>query len=364
MPTLALTRQRRPQQNKLQTSYIKECCAKNAAFFAFFQTPMLQGMRRVTLIINPNSGTLSKKGIEKWLPGKLERMGFQVDVRHTDGPGDAKEIAAHCASRGDYGVLACGGDGTVNEVASGLIGTDTALGIVPMGSGNGFARHLGIPVDTDLSIRVIAQDNIQACDYGTVNGRPFFCTFGIGFDAAVSERFSRKHRRGLNAYLVSAIDEFVKYRSAKYEIIVGDEVITDRAFLVAVCNASQYGNNAFIAPAALTDDGLLDVIVVHDGNFIEKAWMGVEMLTGSIGNHGKIRAFRTNSLKIRSSEAESAHLDGEPIHFPGEVDIKCVPGKIKVFAPRQEIRFIPILTPIWYTLREWGVVISRPFRKH
>ena len=319
---------------------------------------------RITLIINPNSGTLSKKGIESWLPARIERLGYEVDVRHTNGPGDATYISKECARRGDYGVLACGGDGTVNEVASGLVGSETALGILPAGSGNGLARHLGIPVDISLAVKVLAHNNILDADYGTVNGRPFFCTYGMGFDAAVSRRFAEKHRRGLNSYLQSALDEFVEYQPASYEIAVNDELITDRAFLVAVCNASQYGNNAYIAPAASISDGQLDVIIVHDGNILEKAWTGVEMLTGSIGNHGKVRIFRTSSLKIKSHETTVAHIDGEPIQFPGEVDIKCVPGKLKIFVPRQKIVFIPILTPIWYTLKEWGVVLSRPFRKH
>lgn len=320
--------------------------------------------RRLTLIINPRSGTLSKKGIDGWLPRRIERLGYEVDVRHTSGPGDATRIAADCASRGDYCVLVCGGDGTVNEVATGLIGTSTPMGILPAGSGNGLARHLGIPVDISLAVRVLAHDNIQLCDYGTVNGRPFFCTYGLGFDAAVSRRFAKKSRRGLNSYVQSAFDEFINYQSARYEITVGDVMVTDRAFLVAVCNSSQYGNNAFIAPGASISDGLLDVIVVHDGNFLEKAWMGVEMLTGSIGNHGKVRVIRTPSLKISCKEATDAHLDGEPAEFSGEVEIQCIPGKLKIFVPRHEIKFIPVLTPIWYTLREWGVVISRPFRRH
>lgn len=320
--------------------------------------------RRLALIINPNSGTLSKKNLEKWLPASIEKLGYSVEVMHTSGPGDATRIAAQCAIEEWYGVLACGGDGTVNEVASGLIGSETALGIIPAGSGNGLARHIGIPVDAALSLRVIAEDNIRLCDYGTVNGTPFFCTFGMGFDAAVSHSFAKKHRRGLNAYVLSTIDEFIKYKSAKYEIIVDDNVLVDHAFLVSVCNASQYGNNAFIAPAASITDGLLDVTVVHDGNIMENAWMGVELLAGAIGNHGKTKVFRTKSLTIRCPESAYAHIDGEPVHFPGEVKIECVPGKLRMFVPKQEIKFIPILTPIWYTLREWGVVLSRPFRQH
>lgn len=319
--------------------------------------------RRLTLVINPKSGTLSKRGLDTWLPERLRRMGYQVDVRLTAGPGHATDIAAEAAARGDYGVLACGGDGTVNEVAAGLVGTATALGILPAGSGNGLARHIGIPVDVELSTRVIAADNILACDYGTVNGKPFFCTFGMGFDAAVSHRFAKKHRRGLNSYISSAIDEFIKYHPNKYEIIAGDHIITERAFLVSVCNASQYGNNAFIAPAASIRDGQLDVTIVYDGNILENAWTGVEMLTGSIGNHGKIRTFRTPALTVRRAEPGPAHIDGDPLHLPAELDIRCHPAAIRIFVPRRKLKFIPIITPMLLTFREWGIVISRIFRR-
>ena len=318
--------------------------------------------RQLTLVINPTSGTLSKRGLDTWLPRHLCRMGYDVDVRFTDGPGHATQIAAEAAARGDYGVLACGGDGTVNEVAAGLVGSQTALGILPAGSGNGLARHIGIPVDVELSTRVIAADNVLSCDYGTVNGRPFFCTFGMGFDAAVSHRFARKRRRGLNSYISSAIDEFIKYHPNKYEIIAGDQVITERAFLVSVCNASQYGNNAFIAPAASIRDGMLDVTIVYDGNIIENAWTGVEMLAGFIGNHGKIRTFRTSSLTVRRSAPGPAHIDGDPLDLPAELHIQCHPGAIRIFVPRRKLKFIPVITPMLLTFREWGIVISRIFR--
>lgn len=319
--------------------------------------------RRLTLIINPKSGTLSKKGLDRWLPLHLERLGYEVDVVYTTGPGHATRIAREAAAAGAYGVLACGGDGTVNEVAAGLIHTPTALGILPAGSGNGLARHIGIPVDVERSLDVIAENHIVNCDYGTVNGQPFFCTFGMGFDAAVSHRFSMKHRRGLNSYISSAIDEFIKYHPNTYEIVAGDRVITDRAFLVSVCNASQYGNNAFIAPAASIRDGLLDVTIVHDGNIIENVWSGVEMLTGSIGNHGKIRTFRTRRLTVRRKQPTITHIDGEPTEFPSELDIRCHQGALRVFVPHRKLRFIPVITPAILTFREWGIVATRIFRK-
>ena len=132
--------------------------------------------RNLTLIINPISGTVSKRGADRYIERKLAEAGYAVRTVFTERAGHARELAAEAAARGDYGVLACGGDGTINEIASSLVGTDTAIGIVPMGSGNGLARHIGIPVDLHRSLKVIKEDNIVACDYGTANGVPFFCT--------------------------------------------------------------------------------------------------------------------------------------------------------------------------------------------
>lgn len=319
--------------------------------------------RRLTLIINPISGTLSKAGVERWVPQHLERMGYDVEVRHTEYAGHATAIAAECAARGDYGVLACGGDGTVNEVARGLIGTNTAMGIIPAGSGNGLARHIGIPIDIERSLKVIGEDLVLDCDYGTVNGKPFFCTFGVGFDAAVSHRFSLKHRRGLSTYISSAIDEFIKYHPQSYEIIADDTVITDKAFLVVVCNASQYGNNAFVAPAASIRDGMLDVTIVHQGNLVTHAISGLEMITGSIGNHGHIRTFRTSSITIRRHDPTVTHIDGDPVELPKDLEIKCHPGGLKVFVTAHKPRFKPFITPLILLLKDWEIALTRPFRR-
>ncbi len=322
-------------------------------------------MEKVMLIVNPASGTISKHKIVPKVLKRLQKYNLDVDLRATEGPGHATELAASAAGAGDYvGVLVCGGDGTVNETARGLVGTDTALGIVPCGSGNGLARHLGIPIDIDRSIRVIAERNIINADYGSANGEPFFCTFGVGFDAAVSERFARQKRRGLIMYLKSAIDEYVSFSPEQYVIEVNGQTISDRAFLVVVCNASQYGNNAFIAPDASVTDGELDVTVVHSGNIFQQAILGVDFLAGFIGKNAMVDTFRTKNLRITRTSHGAAHIDGDPVVMPSEIDIICHPGELRMFAPTQQTRFRPVITPATLYMRDVFMRIAQilPFK--
>lgn len=279
-------------------------------------------------------------------------MGIDHKVAPTRAPGHATELARQAAADGYDFVIAVGGDGTVNEIAQGLIGTNTAMAIVPTGSGNGLARHLGIPVDIDSSLRVIAKHNIVTCDYGSANGRPFFCTFGVGFDAAVSERCARQKRRGLLMYLKNTINEYVNFSPEEYIIEANGQRITDRAFLVVVCNASQYGNNAFVAPEASVTDGELDITIVHAGNILTQALVGVDMLAGIIGKNALVETIRTRSAVIRRSNSGAAHLDGDAIVMPADIEIRCHHAKVKFFAPTKSTRFRPVITPIYLFLRD------------
>lgn len=318
--------------------------------------------RKVLLIVNPASGTLSKHRVVPQVLKELKRHGFEVETVGTRGPGHATELSAEAARKGGYyAVLACGGDGTVNEVASGLIGTSTPMAIIPCGSGNGLARHLEIPVDIRRSVDVLAAGNVIDADYGTANGKPFFCTFGVGFDAAVSERFARQKRRGLIMYLKSAIDEFVNFSPENYIIEVNGKTISDRAFLIVVCNASQYGNNAFIAPYASVTDGELDVTVVHNRNLIETAVLGVDFITGYIGDNAMVDTFKAKSVRITRAAKGAAHFDGDPVVVPPVIDIECHAAQLKLFAPTDHTRFRPILTPITLFLRDAALRISQIF---
>lgn len=303
-------------------------------------------MARLMLIINPISGTGSKKGVVETVEEAMAACGHDVDVRLTGARGDATRLAGEAARRGYHGVLACGGDGTVNETARALCGTETALGILPAGSGNGLARHLHIPVDISLALKVIASDNIVDSDYGTVNDRPFFCTFGMGFDAAVSHRFARQSRRGMLSYVKSAISEYVQYRPQTYTVSANGKLLTEKAFLIAVCNASQWGNNAYIAPEASITDGLLDITIVHSGTAIDAAVMGMDIFTGYITKNTMVHTFRAPACVIYRNGPGEAHIDGEPMMMDDILDVKCHHGALKVFTPGEAHRFTPVITPL------------------
>lgn len=307
------------------------------------------------VIANPASGTISKSQIIPHVYRKMKHMGMNFDVAFTEAPGHGYELARRAAEEGVGAVLACGGDGTVNEIASALSGTDTVMGIIPTGSGNGLARHMGIPVDVDYSLKVIAENNIIEADHGLANGTPFFCTCGVGFDAAVSERCARERRRGILMYLKNAINEYVKFHPEEYTIEVNGQTITERALLVVCCNASQYGNNAFIAPSASITDGELDLTIVHGDNLLFQAMAGVDILTGLVRKNAYINVIRTRQVHIRRKNEGVAHIDGDAVKMPAEIDVKCVPGTLKLFSPTTNTVFRPIITPTALFFRDLGI---------
>lgn len=302
---------------------------------------------RLFLIINPVSGTRSKEGLERNIADRLGELGFETTIRFTGCRGDATRLARQAVAENFDGVLACGGDGTVNETAMALAGTGVAMGILPAGSGNGLARHIGIPVDPLAAIDIIAERHITDCDYGVVDGHPFFCTFGVGFDAAVSERFANSGSRGRMSYIKSALHEFTHYRPETYSVTADGEVIADEAFLVAVCNASQYGNNAFIAPDASITDGLLDLIIIPKQPRVSTVIRGFEMMAGTLaGSHGIIKR-KAARINIKRDICGPAHLDGEPFpHVGTEFNIECRPHGIRLFTTASKTPFRPVITPV------------------
>ena len=286
--------------------------------------------RTITFIINPISGTHSKDAMPELIQQTIDAEKFDVDIRLTEYAGHASEIARQCVAQGTDVVAAVGGDGTINEVARSLTHTQTALAIVPCGSGNGLARHLCLPMDTRKSIEIINQCNIEAFDYGVINEQPFFCTCGMGFDAFISLKFAEAGKRGPITYVENVLKEGLKYKPETYEIIDDSGTARYKAFLIACANASQYGNNAYIAPGATMKDGQMDVIVMEPFNALDAPQIAADLFMKTLGNNSKIKTFRTKHLHIRRQEPGAIHYDGDPIMTGTDIDVRIEHQGIRI----------------------------------
>ena len=270
--------------------------------------------RSIVFIINPISGTGSKDVIPSLIERHIDRDIYDVELRFTEYAGHAHEIATKCKDEGKDIVVAVGGDGTVNEVARSIIDSKTALGIVPCGSGNGLARHLMLPMSVKGALDVINVGLIHQLDYGVIDDHPFFCTCGMGFDAFISKKFADAGKRGMLTYLENVLREGLSYKPDTYEITLdGNDAQRYKAFLVSVANASQYGNDAYIAPQASMSDGLLDVVIMEPFDIIEAPQVGIELMNKTIDKSSKIKCFKAKDIMIRRSKPGVIHFDGDPV---------------------------------------------------
>lgn len=290
-------------------------------------------MKRIIFIVNPNSGTQSKKTILNLLDSRLDRSKFTWEVVYTEYAGHAVEIAAKAAEDRVDIVVAIGGDGTINEVGRSLVHTSTALGIIPCGSGNGLARHLEIPLDPRKAIDILNEADEVVIDYGKINGISFFCTCGVGFDAFVSFKFANAGKRGMLTYLEKTLQEGLKYQSEKYELETEDGVSKYSAFLIACGNASQYGNNAYITPHATLTDGLLDVTILEPFTVLDIPALAFQLFNKTLDQNSRIKTFRCQKLSIRRAHPGVIHYDGDPIETDAEIHIEIIKKGLHVIVP-------------------------------
>lgn len=319
--------------------------------------------KRLLLIVNPISGTRDKAKLVPQLEAKLSEKNFEVVTRYTTAKGDASEYARYAVTERYDAVAACGGDGTVNETARALCGTDMPMAIIPSGSGNGLARHIGLTIDELAAVDIIDFDNVCECDYGEVNGDRFFTTFGLGFDAAVAKKFSEESTRGKTTYIKDAFIEFAKYRPQEYTVMVeGVSSFDVKAYLIAVCNASQYGNNAYIAPQASITDGVLDVIIMKDAPHFQTLLAGIDMLTGCLPNNKQIDIIRCGRVNITPKSRDChVHLDGDPYPVADNYEVSIFPGQLRLFVNPKRKKFTPFITPIDSMVKDLSVNLSRLF---
>ena len=293
----------------------------------------------VVVIINPIAGggiRLDRARDRGELAAAIIRgRGFDPEVFITERPGHARELAGAALARGAATVVAWGGDGTVNEVASALAFRETTLGIVPSGSGNGLARELGIPPSAGAALDVAVGAGRRRIDAGEMDGRLFFNVGGIGLDALVARRFAAHTRlpRGFLRYVVLAVSEIFAYRPAPLTITADGDTQHVRVLLLAVANGRQYGNGALIAPSACIDDGRLDLVVVNARSPLGVLISAPRLFTGRIGSVAGVATRQVATVDVSAPPPIVCHVDGEPFTGGASVRIRVRPAALWVASP-------------------------------
>ena len=291
-------------------------------------------MKNIAFIVNPISGTKAKNRVAKLIRELLDPQQFAPTVIATEYAGHATQLAQQFAMEEYYAVVAVGGDGTVNEVAKGLIGTNTALGIIPNGSGNGFARHLDISTRMNRAIEMLNSSEAINVDYGLVNDIPFFSTFGVGFDAVVAHDFADSSR-GLKGYVQSIFKDLFQYKPETYHLEGEGIDLTTTAFLINFANAGQWGYDAYIAPKASVQDGWLDVAVVTEFPMTAAAGLALSLFTKDIDENLYMNTIRAKELTLTRTSAGAAHIDGTPTTMPDKLHIQIVEDGLKVLVKKR-----------------------------
>ena len=287
----------------------------------------------IQAIINPISGVGSKRKIPKMIETAFAGENCCVEISFTEYPGHASELTRQALDKGANCVIAVGGDGTVNEIARAMLRSDAVLGIIPKGSGNGLARELHIPMDVRRAIDLIIKGHVSTIDCCKANGRIFFCTCGVGFDAAVSQKFAGEKRRGSLTYIKNTVEEYLSYKPEPYELLIDNQTVKEKAFLVACGNASQYGNNAFIAPHANIQDGKMDITILSPFGPLDIAPLAIQLFTKQIDRNSKIKTFKGKEVTIIRQNPGVMHLDGEPIMADSRIEISVLPKSLNVLTP-------------------------------
>ncbi|WP_028297512.1 diacylglycerol/lipid kinase family protein [Olivibacter sitiensis] len=286
--------------------------------------------RRIQFIINPIAGGKDKTDFQLLVEQYLDPRDFESYFSFTEYVSHGIELAKAAVENKVDMVVAVGGDGTINEVASGVLNSDIPLGIVPLGSGNGLARFLKIPIDPIKAIQRIASGKVGSIDSGQVNGRAFFNMAGVGFDALISNRFAEKKNRGALEYMKVVLSEINKYKPKQYTIETDGAVISREAFMISIANSPQYGNNAYVSPKASLRDGLLDVCIIKQFPLYQFPILIFHLFSRTADQSEYVEIIKAKRILIRRTNNEPVHLDGEPYEYGEELLIEVLPHSLKV----------------------------------
>lgn len=286
--------------------------------------------KKVLFIINPISGGKKKDHLPSLIDQILDKTKFVHEVIFTERHGHAAEIT----SQSGYDCfISVGGDGTINEVARNLVFSKSAMGILPLGSGNGLARHIGIDMNVARAIAQLNTAKEILIDTININGNTFVNMGGIGFDAHIGKVFAESKERGFKTYIVKTLTEYNQYKPEHYKIKYNGTQLETNAFLISFANSSQYGNNAFIAPDANIQDGFVDVCMMEPFKAYNIPGIGLRLFNKTIKQSKYVKTIRASELVIEREKEGVAHLDGEPMIFGKKLEIKVVPASLRLLVP-------------------------------
>jgi diacylglycerol kinase (ATP) len=289
--------------------------------------------KNILFIINPISGTGKKKNLEKLIDQGLDKSKFVYRIVYTEAAGQATLICREAVEQGADAVIAVGGDGTANEVGQALVGTETVLGIIPSGSGNGLARHLKIPFNTKKAVEVINRFKLHRIDTATINEKVFLSIAGVGYDAFVAKKFAKAAKRGFFSYFRIVSGEYKTYRPKKYVLEVDGKTITRRALLITFANSNQFGNNTSISPEATIDDGFIDICILRRIPLHLIPFYVPMLFTKTFHKTQYIEIIRAKEATITRKKGKTMHFDGDPMEMGKRIEMKVNPASLKIIVP-------------------------------
>ncbi|MCB0278102.1 MAG: diacylglycerol kinase family lipid kinase [Calditrichaeota bacterium] len=287
-------------------------------------------------IINPKSGKQIHRSIDRLINFRFSGHDYQICKTE-----EFSEIKTNCLAAVEAKldcVVAIGGDGTISEVARYLHGSQTALGIIPAGSGNGYARNLGISLKPETALNQLTDSQRIKADMGTVNGNLFIGVAGVGYDAHVAACFNQHGKRGSWPYFKIALREYSKYKNFFYRIKTDTETIETDAFIIAIAKSTQFGNGAIIAPQAKLNDGFFDLVILKPDSFFRTLWLSRNMFNGTLDTSSYVTYKKVRSLEIEREGNYQYHLDGELFGTDRTMKIELLNGALQVMAPRVKSR--------------------------
>jgi YegS/Rv2252/BmrU family lipid kinase len=277
-------------------------------------------MKHLVFVVNPKSGVERNKKIQAAIEAHLDQLVYSYEIQQTQHAGHGTNLAQDAAVKGAFAVVAVGGDGSVNDIIKGLLGTNTLLAIIPKGSGNGLARTLSIPLDLSKAIQTINRCIVEAIDIGFANGKVFASNAGVGFDALVCKKFSQSKRRGLFVYTWLITKHMWLYRSWAWVLNVDGQEHEETAFFISVANGRQFGYNFKIAEDASWTDGLLDIVIIRKFPKILGALLGFRMLSGTLLKSKYVHRIRAKQVVISNPQLKWMQTDGDSVACSNSIE--------------------------------------------